>query len=151
MSLSSSSSTCLSDTTGQAADALKASAAQYVTLLENLEKSFENRLHYLQVKRPQIKFLVHPLQCWIRVWKPYVTDEAASQKIELSQNDKLKTVWRDRTCWHSREISKCETGCSVTTITVYLIVSFFSIMKQVKTKCWSALTEKEWLQMATAE
>ncbi|KAJ8375372.1 hypothetical protein SKAU_G00059520 [Synaphobranchus kaupii] len=77
---------------GQAADVLKKSTARYATLLENLQDGFVARFHDLQLRRPQIAFLIDPFTAKADCLKaPLVTDEATSQleMIELSEDDRL--------------------------------------------------------------
>ncbi|XP_067420895.1 general transcription factor II-I repeat domain-containing protein 2-like [Emydura macquarii macquarii] len=67
----------------QAPKILKRSTTGYATLIEVLQNGFVERFHDLQLKRPQITFLVNPFSADADCLKaPLVTDEATSQ-IEM--------------------------------------------------------------------
>ncbi|XP_042083258.1 general transcription factor II-I repeat domain-containing protein 2A-like [Haplochromis burtoni] len=66
-----------------ASAALSKQRARYATLVENLHESFVTRFHDLQLKRPQITFLVNAFNADTGCLKvPLVTDEAAAE-LEL--------------------------------------------------------------------
>lgn len=60
--------------------ALNKQRARYATLAENPHESFLTRFRDLQLKRPQITFLVNPFNAETDCLKaPLVTDEAADE------------------------------------------------------------------------
>ena len=72
--------------------------AKYASLLEILKESFVSRFGDLQMKRPQITFLVDPFNFETDCLKaPLVSDEAASklEMIGLCEEDKLKPALRE--------------------------------------------------------
>ena len=84
--------------------------ATYATLLETLKESLVSRFHNLQMKRPQITFLVEPFNFEIDCLKvPLVSDETASEleMIDLCE-DKLNPVLRKWTTefWKSVPMKK---------------------------------------------
>ncbi|XP_061672977.1 general transcription factor II-I repeat domain-containing protein 2A-like isoform X2 [Syngnathoides biaculeatus] len=85
----------------QASDQVTSAAMKkkdrYATLAANLHKSFVTRFCDLQLKRPQITFLVDPLNVDTDCLKaPLVTDVAAAEleMIDLCEADQLKAVLR---------------------------------------------------------
>nr|XP_020473182.1 LOW QUALITY PROTEIN: piggyBac transposable element-derived protein 4-like [Monopterus albus] len=80
--------------------ALNKQRARYATLVENLHESFVTRFRDLQLKRPQITFLVDPFNAETDCLKaPLVTDEAAaeSEMTDLCEEDQLKPALREGT------------------------------------------------------
>ncbi|KAJ3614315.1 hypothetical protein NHX12_017889 [Muraenolepis orangiensis] len=80
--------------------ALKKKRDRYATLVANLHESFVTRFCDLQLKRPQITFLVDPFNAETDCLKaPLVTDEAAAEleMIDLCEEDQLKAVLREGT------------------------------------------------------
>lgn len=68
--------------------------------MDKLQESFVSRFQDLQQKRPQITILVDPLNAETDCSKaPLVIDKAAleMEMMELSEDDKLKSVLRDGT------------------------------------------------------
>ncbi|XP_061610916.1 general transcription factor II-I repeat domain-containing protein 2A-like [Phyllopteryx taeniolatus] len=91
--------------------ALKKKRDRYATLVANLHESFVTRFCDLQLKRPQITFLVDPFNAETDCLKaPLVTDEAAAEleMIDLCEEDQLKAVLREGTVefWKSVPIEK---------------------------------------------
>ena len=85
--------------------------ATYARLLETLKESFALRFHDLQMKRPQITFLVEPFNFETDCLKaPLVSDKAASdlEMIDLCEEAKLKSALRKCTTefWKSVPIEK---------------------------------------------
>ncbi|XP_077574428.1 general transcription factor II-I repeat domain-containing protein 2A-like [Stigmatopora nigra] len=80
--------------------ALNKQRARYATLVENLHESFVARFRDLQLKRPQITFLVDPFNAETDCLKALlVTDEAAAEleMIDLCEEDQLKPALREGT------------------------------------------------------
>ena len=74
--------------------------ARYATFLETLRESFMLRFRDLQMKRPQISFLVYPFNFETDSLKaPLVTDEATSEleMINRCEEEKLKPPLREGT------------------------------------------------------
>uniref|UniRef100_A0A3Q3RD36 HAT C-terminal dimerisation domain-containing protein n=1 Tax=Monopterus albus TaxID=43700 RepID=A0A3Q3RD36_MONAL len=137
---------------GQAAEVVKGSTARYATLLEILEKSFEERFSNLRQKRPQITFLINPFTAESDCLKaPLVEDEAASQleMIELSEDDRLKSVLKEGTVefWKIVPVERYpnvkRAALKILSMfgSTYICESLFSTLKQVKSKHHSVLTD----------
>ena len=80
--------------------ALNKQRVRFATLLETLQESFVTRFRYLQLKRPQITFLVDPFNSKTDCLKaPLVSDEAAAEleMIDLREEDQLKPALREGT------------------------------------------------------
>ncbi|KAF0040425.1 hypothetical protein F2P81_006323 [Scophthalmus maximus] len=80
-------------------------------LVENHHESFVTRFRDLQLKRPQILFLVDPFNAETDCLKaPLVTDEAAAEleMIDLCEEDQLKPALREETTefWKSVPMEK---------------------------------------------
>uniref|UniRef100_A0AAV2K9W8 Transposase n=1 Tax=Knipowitschia caucasica TaxID=637954 RepID=A0AAV2K9W8_KNICA len=91
--------------------ALNKQRARYAALVENLHESFVSRFRDLQMKRPQITFLVDPFNAETDCLKaPLVTDEAAAEleMIDLCEEDQLKAALREGTIefWKSVPMEK---------------------------------------------
>ena len=74
--------------------------ARYATLLETLKESFVSRFRDLQMKRPQIVFLVDPFNFETDCLKaPLVSNEATSklEMIDRREEEKLKPALREGT------------------------------------------------------
>ncbi|KAJ8333451.1 hypothetical protein SKAU_G00118300 [Synaphobranchus kaupii] len=150
---------------GHAADILKRSTTRYATLLENLEDGFVARFHDLQLRRPQIAFLIDPFTAEADCLKaPLVTDEATSQleMIELSEDDRLKSVLREGTIefWKNVPMEKYPNvkRAALRLLSMfgstYVCESVFSTLNLVKSKHRSVLTDthvKELLRVATTD
>ncbi|KAI4888758.1 hypothetical protein NFI96_007104 [Prochilodus magdalenae] len=155
----------VSNASAQAAEVLKRRTAHYATLLENLQQSFEDRFHELQVKRPQITFLVNPFAADSDCLKPpLVTDEAASQMemIELFEDDRLRSVLSEGTLdfWKIVPMEKYpnvkQAALKLLSMfgSTYVCETVFSTLKHVKSKHRSVLTDthvKELLRVASTE
>ncbi|KAL6481065.1 hypothetical protein MHYP_G00091450 [Metynnis hypsauchen] len=91
---------------------LKVLKGRTAAFLERLQQSFEDRSHDLQLKRPQITFLVNPFAADSDCLKAtLVTDEATSQTemIELFEDDRLRSVLGEGTLefWKIVPVEKC--------------------------------------------
>lgn len=138
---------------------------RYATLVENLHESFVTRFCDLQLKRPQITFLVDPFNAETNCLKtPLVTDEAAAEleMIDLCEEDQLKAVFREGTIefWKSVPMEKYpnvkRAALKILSMfgSTYVCESVFSTLKHVKSKHRSVLTDthvKELLRVATTE
>lgn len=145
--------------------ALKKKRDRYATLVANLHESFLTRFCDLQLKRPQITFLVDPFNAETDCLKaPLVTDEAAAEleMIDLCEEDQLKAVLREGTVefWKSVPIEKYpnikRAALKILSMfgSTYVCESVFSTLKHVKSKHRSVLTDthlKELLRVATTE
>lgn len=145
--------------------ALKKKRDRYATLVANLHESFVTRFCDLQLKRPQITFLVDPFNAETDCLKaPLVTDEAAAEleMIDLCEEDQLKAVLREGTVefWKSVPIEKYpnikQAALKILSMfgSTYVCESVFSTLKHVKSKHRSVLTDthlKELLRVATTE
>ena len=139
--------------------------ARYATLVEHLHKSFMTRFHDLQLKRPQITFLVDPFDTEQDCLKaPLVTDEAAAEleMIDLYEEVQLKPVLREGTIgfWRMVPLEKYpnvkRAALKILSMfgSTYVCESVFSTLKHVKSKHRSVLTDthvKELLRVATTE
>ncbi|XP_013125772.2 general transcription factor II-I repeat domain-containing protein 2 [Oreochromis niloticus] len=148
-----------------ASPALSKQRARYATLIENLHESFVTRFHDLQLKRPQITFLVDPFNAETGCLKvPLVTDEAAAEleMIDLCEEDQLKPALREGTIefWKSVPMEKYpnvkRAALKILSMfgSTYVCESVFSTLKHVKSKHRSVLTDthvKELLRVATTE
>ena len=126
--------------------------AGYATLLEILKESFLSRLRDLQMKRPQITFLVDPFDFETDYLKaPLVSDEATSEleMIDLCQEDKLKPALREGTTefWKSVPMEKYlsikRAALKVLTIfgSTHVCEFVFSTLNHVKSRRRPELTE----------
>ncbi|KAG2463556.1 GTD2A protein, partial [Polypterus senegalus] len=112
--------------------ALNKQRARYATLVENLHKHFVTRFCDLQLKRPQITFLVNP-DC---LKAPQVTDEDELEMIDLCEEDQLKPALREGTIefWKSVPMEKmpqCQTGEIPSMFgSTYVCESVFSTLKE---------------------
>ena len=145
--------------------ALNKQTARYATLVENLHESFVTRFRDLQLKRPQITFLVDPFNAETDCLKaPLVTDEAAAEleMIDLCEEDQLKPALREGTIefWKSVPMEKYpnvkRAALKILSMfgSTYVCESVFSTLKHVKSKHRSVLTDthvKELLRVATTE
>lgn len=145
--------------------ALKNKRERYATLVENLHESFVTRFCDLQLKRPQITFLVDPFNAETDCLKaPLVTDEAVAEleMIDLHEEDQLKAVLREGTIefWKSVPMKKYpnikRAALKILSMfwSTYVCESVFSDLKHVKSKHRSVLTDthlKELLRVATTE
>ncbi|CAL9696484.1 unnamed protein product [Knipowitschia caucasica] len=145
--------------------ALNKQRARYAALVENLHESFVSRFRDLQMKRPQITFLVDPFNAETDCLKaPLVTDEAAAEleMIDLCEEDQLKAALREGTIefWKSVPMEKYpnvkQAALKVLSMfgSTYVCESLFSTLKHVKSKHRSVLTDthvKELLRVATTE
>ncbi|XP_034397245.1 general transcription factor II-I repeat domain-containing protein 2A-like [Cyclopterus lumpus] len=145
--------------------ALKKKRDRYATLVANLHESFVTRFCDLQLKRPQITFLVNPFNAETDCLKaPLVTDEAAAEleMIDLCEEDQLKAVLREGTVefWKSVPIEKYpnikRAALKILSMfgSTYVCESVFSTLKHVKSKHRSVLSDthlKELLRVATTE
>lgn len=91
--------------------ALNKQTVRYATMVENLNKSFVTRFRDLQLKRPQIMFLLDPFNAETDCLKaPLVTDEAVAEleMINLCEDDQLKPALREWTIefWKSVPMEK---------------------------------------------
>ncbi|CAI5686114.1 unnamed protein product [Oreochromis niloticus] len=148
-----------------ASTALSKQRARYATLIENLHESFVTRFHDLQLKRPQITFLVDPFNAETDCLKvPLVTDEAAAEleMIDLCEEDQLKPALREGTIdfWKGVPMEKYpnvkRAALKILSMfgSTYVCESVFSTLKHVKSKHRSILTDthvKELLRVATTE
>ena len=90
---------------------LKKQRAKYATLLETLKESFVLRFRDIQLKRPQITFLIDPSNSETNCLKdPLVSDETATElvMIDLCEKDELKSALREGTIelWKSLPVEK---------------------------------------------
>ncbi|XP_077593579.1 general transcription factor II-I repeat domain-containing protein 2A-like [Stigmatopora nigra] len=145
--------------------ALNKQRARYATLVENLHESFVARFRDLQLKRPQITFLVDPFNAETDCLKALlVTDEAAAEleMIDLCEEDQLKPALREGTIefWKSVPMEKYpnvkQAALKILSMfgSTYVCESVFSTLKHVKSKHRSVLTDthvKELLRVATTE
>ncbi|RVE64818.1 hypothetical protein OJAV_G00129590 [Oryzias javanicus] len=145
--------------------ALKKKRDRYATLIENLHESFVTRFRDLQLKRPQITFLVDPFNAEMDCLKiPLVTDEAVAEleMIDLCEEDQLKAVFREGTIefWKCVPMEKYpnikRAALKILSMfgSTYVCESVFSTLKHVKSKHRSVLTDthvKELLRVATTE
>jgi hypothetical protein len=145
--------------------ALKEQKARYAALVENLHESFVTRFCDLQLKRPQITFLVDPFNAETDCLKaPLVTDEAAAEleMIDLCEEDQLKPALREGTIefWKSVPMEKYpnvkRAALKIMSMfgSTYVCESVFSTLKHVKSKHHSVLTDthvRELLRVATTE
>ncbi|XP_077576088.1 general transcription factor II-I repeat domain-containing protein 2A-like [Stigmatopora nigra] len=145
--------------------ALNKQRARYATLVENLHESFVARFRDLQLKRPQITFLVDPFNAETDCPKALlVTDEAAAEleMIDLCEEDQLKPALREGTIefWKSVPMEKYpnvkQAPLKILSMfgSTYVCESVFSTLKHVKSKHRSVLTDthvKELLRVATTE
>ncbi|CAI5653020.1 unnamed protein product, partial [Oreochromis niloticus] len=133
-----------------ASPALSKQRARYATLIENLHESFVTRFHDLQLKRPQITFLVDPFNAETGCLKvPLVTDEAAAEleMIDLCEEDQLKPALREGTTefWKSVPMEKYPNvkwaALKILSMfgSTYVCESVFSTLKHVKSKHRSAV------------
>ena len=146
-------------------DTLNNQRARYATLVEHLHKSFTTQFHDLQLKRPQITFLVNPFNAEQDCLKaPLVTDEAVAEleMIDLYEKVQLKPVLREGTIefWKMVPLEKYpnvkRTALEILSMfgSTYVCESVFSTLKHVKSKHRSVLTDthvKELLRVATTE
>lgn len=144
---------------------LNKQSARYATLVENLHESFVTWFHDLQLKRPQITFLVDPFNAETDCLKtPLVTDEAAAELeiIELCEEDQLKPALREGAIhfWKNVPMEKYPNvkwaALKILSIfgSTYVCESVFSTLKHVKSKHRSVLTDthvKELLRVATTD
>ena len=138
---------------------------RYATLVEHLQNSFMTRFHDLQLKRPQITFLVDPFNAEQDCLKALVvTDEAAAglEMIDLYEETQLKPVLREGTIefWKLVPLEKYpnvkRAAPKILSMfgSPYVCESVFSTLKHVKSKHRSVLTDthvKELLRVATTE
>ena len=144
---------------------LKEQKARYATLVENLHESFVTRFCDLQLKRPQITFLVDPFNAETDCLKaPLVTDEAAAEleMIDLCEEDQLKPALREGTIefWKSVPLEKYpnvkRAALKIMSMfgSTYVCESVSPTLKHVKSKHRSVLTDthvRELLRVATTE
>ena len=145
--------------------ALNKQRVRYATLLETLQENFVPRFRDLQLKKPQITFLVDPFNSKTDCLKaPIVSDETAAEleMIDLCEEDELKPVLREGTIefWKSVSIKMYP---NVKRVALKILAMFgsryvcgfvFSTLKLVKSKHRSVLTDthvKELLRFATTE
>lgn len=130
--------------------ALKKKRDRYASLVANLDESFVTRFCDLQLKRPQITFLVDPFNVETDCLKaPLVTDEAAAEleMIDLCEEDRLKAVLREGTVefWKSVPIEKYpnikRAALKMLSMfgSTYVCESVFSTLNHVKSKHRSVL------------
>ena len=145
--------------------ALNKQRVRYATLLETLQESFVPRFRDLQLKRPQITFLVGPFNSKTDCLKaPLVSDEVAAEleMIDLCEEDQLKPALREATIesWKSVPMKKYpnvkRAALKILSMfgSTYFCKSVFSTLKIVKSKHRSVLTDthvKELLRLATTE
>ncbi|KAF4086396.1 hypothetical protein AMELA_G00105760 [Ameiurus melas] len=145
--------------------ALNKQVARYATLVENLHESFVTQFRDLQLKRPQITFLVDPFNAETDCLKaPLVTDEAAAEleMIDHCEEDQLKPALREGTIefWKSVPMEKYPNikRAALKKLSMfgstYVCESVFSTLKHLKSKHRSVLTHthvKEFLRVAIAE
>lgn len=103
--------TLLKDSGQVTSAALNKQRDRYATLVENLQETFVARFCDLQLRRPQITFLVDPFNAETDCLKALlVTDEAAAELeiIDLCEEDKLKPALREGTIqfWKSVPMEK---------------------------------------------
>ena len=139
--------------------------ATYATLLETLKESFVSRFRDLQMKKPQIAFLVDPFNFESVCLKALlVSDEATSQleMIDLCEKDKLKPALTEGATefWKSMPMEKYpnikRAALKVLSMfgSTYVCESVLSILNQVKSRHRPVLTDthvKELLRVATTE
>ncbi|XP_077341985.1 general transcription factor II-I repeat domain-containing protein 2A-like [Lithobates pipiens] len=139
--------------------------ARYATLVEKLHESFVARFRDLQLKRPQITFLVDPFNAETDCLKaPLVIDEGAAEKemIDLREEDKLKPALKEGTIefWKLVPMEKYpnvkRAALKILSMfgSTYVCESLFSTLKHVKSKHRSVLTDthvKELLRVTTTE
>ena len=153
-------------TSGQVTSAaLNKQRVRYATLLETLQESFVPRFRDLQLKRPQITFLVDPFNSKTDCLKaPLVSDEAAAEleMIDLCEEDQLKPALREGTIefWKSvpmkqyPNVKRAALKILAMFGSTYVCESVFSTLKLVKSKHRPVLTDthvKELLRLATTE
>uniref|UniRef100_H3C8M4 HAT C-terminal dimerisation domain-containing protein n=1 Tax=Tetraodon nigroviridis TaxID=99883 RepID=H3C8M4_TETNG len=132
--------------------AMKKKRDRYVTLVENLRESFVTRFCDLQLKRPQITFLVDPFNAGTDCLKaPLVTDEAAAEleMIDLCEEDQLKAVLRKVVPMKKYPNLK-RAALKILSMfgSTYVCESVFSTLKHVKSKHRSALTDTSFERFA---
>ena len=139
--------------------------ARYATLLKTLKESFVLRFRDLQMKMPQITFLIDPFNFETDCLKaPLVSDEAASESemIDLCEKDKLKPALREETTdfWKSVPMEKYpnikRAVLKVLSMfgSTYDYESVLSTLNHVKSRHRSILTDtlvKELLRVARTE
>ncbi|XP_077305914.1 general transcription factor II-I repeat domain-containing protein 2A-like [Lithobates pipiens] len=139
--------------------------ARYATLVEKLHESFVARFRDLQLKRPQITFLVDPFNAETDCLKaPLVIDEGAAEMemIDLREEDKLKPALKEGTIefWKLVPMEKYpnvkRAALKILSMfgSTYVCESVFSTLKHVKSKHRSVLTDthvKELLRVTTTE
>ncbi|XP_077340594.1 general transcription factor II-I repeat domain-containing protein 2A-like [Lithobates pipiens] len=144
---------------------LKKQRARYATLVEKLHESFVARFRDLQLKRPQITFLVDPFNAETDCLKaPLVIDEGAAEMemIDLREEDKLKPALKEGTIefWKLVPMEKYpnvkRAALKILSMfgSTYVCESVFSTLKHVKSKHRSVLTDthvKELLRVTTTE
>ncbi|XP_060754330.1 general transcription factor II-I repeat domain-containing protein 2-like [Neoarius graeffei] len=144
---------------------LNKQGARYATLVEHLHETFVIRFRDLQLKRPQITFLVDPFNADTDCLKaPLVADEAAAEleMIDFAEEDQLKPALREETIafWKSVSMEKYpnvkRAALKILSMfgSTYVCESVFSTMKYVKSKHRSVLTNthlKELLRVATTD
>ncbi|KAF0023065.1 hypothetical protein F2P81_023695 [Scophthalmus maximus] len=127
--------------------ALNKQTDRYGTLVENLQESFVTRFRDLQLKRPQITFLVDPFNADTDCLKaPLVSDEAVAS---LCEEDKLKPALREGTIefWKSVPMEKYPNvkwaALKILSMfgSTYVCECVFSTLKHVKSKHRSVLTD----------
>ena len=145
--------------------ALNKQRVRYAILLETLQESFVPRFRDLQLKRPQITFLIDPFNSKTDSLKaPLVADEAAAEleMIDLRKEDQLKPALREGTIefWKSVPMKKYpnvkRAALKILAMfgSTYVCESVFFTLKLVKSKHRSVLTDthvKELLRLATTE
>ncbi|XP_077306295.1 general transcription factor II-I repeat domain-containing protein 2A-like [Lithobates pipiens] len=139
--------------------------ARYATLVEKLHESFVARFRDLQLKRPQITFLVDPFNAETDCLKaPLVIDEGAAEMemIDLREEDKLKPALKEGTIefWKLVPMEKYPNvkRAALKILSMFgstcVCESVFSTLKHVKSKHRSVLTDthvKELLRVTTTE
>ena len=145
--------------------ALNRQRARYATLLENLKESLVSRFRDLQMKKPQITFLVDPFNFETDCLKaPLVLDEAASELeiIDFCEEDKLKPALRKWTTefWKSVPMEKYPNikRSAIKVLSMFestlRLRTVFSTLNHVKSRHRSVLIDthvKELLREATTE
>uniref|UniRef100_H3AWY0 HAT C-terminal dimerisation domain-containing protein n=1 Tax=Latimeria chalumnae TaxID=7897 RepID=H3AWY0_LATCH len=142
----------------RAGEALQCSLTRYSTLLQELQDSFTERFHDLQLRRPQIRFLVDPFTAEADCLKSPLVLEI----IELWEDDRLKSVLNQGTLqfWNTVPKDKYPNirRAALRLISMfgstYLCESVFSVLKHVKSKHRSILTDahlNKLLRLSTTE
>uniref|UniRef100_H3AIM7 DUF4371 domain-containing protein n=1 Tax=Latimeria chalumnae TaxID=7897 RepID=H3AIM7_LATCH len=135
----------------RAGEALQCSLTRYSTLLQELQGSFTERFHDLQLRRPQIRFLVDPFTAEADCLKSPLVLEI----IELWEDDRLKSVLNQGTLqfWNTVPKDKYPNIRLISMFgSTYLCESVFSVLKHVKSKHRSILTDahlNELLRLST--